>query len=444
MIAPIPWLVYALPARSVWVVAVLSFVAGTVGRLGLILTYISVIPLAALLLWVVFLPLSFMAVVLLTRWLYRPDAPWLALLAYPVFSTASEFLFNLASPHGIFGSLGYALTDFLPLMQAASVGGVAALTFIGSLIPMAAALFIIAPRSWKSTALLAGLPLLAAVVFGATRLMHGYDREMVVALAAIDATQNDDVRDEATAVQNAQAYAALIDGFADKKPDFVVLPEKSVIRKPGWRDAGASVREAAERNGMSVVSGLNETLADGQHANVAELYRPAQPPRRYLKRKLIPGLEWEFITGADSLVAGNIGVAICKDMDFPALIRDYGRQGVELLLVPAWDFRADARLHSRMAVMRGVENGFAVARAGANGMLTVSDAYGRILAEQPTSSDRAVVMNATVGLQAGRTLYSRIGDAFGWLTVVGATLLIVSRFRFLSTKRVDGRSPQPS
>jgi hypothetical protein len=50
------------------------------------------------------------------------------------------------------------------------------------------------------------------------------------------------------------------------------------------------------------------------------------------------------------------GVEICKDMDFPALTQRYADANVELLLVPAWDFRVDGWLHSRMAIMRGVEN----------------------------------------------------------------------------------------
>lgn len=429
LIAPIPWLIYALTTERVLLVAALSFLAGTLGRLGLILTYITVIPPAVFILWIIFLPLWFMGVVLLTRWLYRTGSLWMAMLAYPLFSTASEFLFNLASPHGSFGSLGYALIDLPILVQAASAGGVAALTFIGSLVPMAGALFVISPRSWKYTALLAGSPLIVITVFGAVRMAHGYDRQVAVSLIAIDSLQDDDVRDEPTAIQNAKTYADLIDTFIDTRPNIVILPEKSLIRKPGWHDTGALIREAAQRRRISVVAGFNETLADGQHANTAEFYQPMEQSRRYLKRKLIPGLESEFISGTESLIVENIGIAICKDMDFPAVIQDYGRHGVQLMLVPAWDFSADAQLHARMAVVRGVENGFAVVRAAANGLLTVSDAYGRIIAEKPTAKDHAAILSTNVGLQSGTTLYALIGNVFGWFTVVSSVLLIISGFR---------------
>jgi apolipoprotein N-acyltransferase len=123
-------------------------------------------------------------------------------------------------------------------------------------------------------------------------------------------------------------------------------------------------------------------------------------------------------------------------MDFAPAIRDYGRRGVQLMLVPAWDFSADARLHARMAVVRGVENGFAVVRAAANGMLTVSNAYGQIIAEKATTKDSAVILSANVGLRDGPTLYVLFGDVFGWLTVVGSVLLIIRGFG-LTRKNLD-------
>jgi apolipoprotein N-acyltransferase len=58
-------------------------------------------------------------------------------------------------------------------------------------------------------------------------------------------------------------------------------------------------------------------------------------------------------------------MTICKDMDFPGLSREYGQDDTALLLVPAWDFELDGWLHGRMAILRGVESGFSIARAEA-------------------------------------------------------------------------------
>jgi hypothetical protein len=46
--------------------------------------------------------------------------------------------------------------------------------------------------------------------------------------------------------------------------------------------------------------------------------------------------------------------------------------------VPAGDFGVDDWQHSRMAVMRGVENGFAMVRPAHDGLVIASDAFGRL------------------------------------------------------------------
>jgi len=99
------------------------------------------------------------------------------------------------------------------------------------------------------------------------------------------------------------------------------------------------------------------------------------------------------------------------------------------MLVPAWDFVKDARMHSRMALVRGVENGFAIARAAAGGNLTASDRYGRVIAEATTSRERPVSVSTELGLRGGGTLYTRVGDAFAWLCVVLSLTFVAWRAR---------------
>src|SRR6266516_5136991 len=109
---------------------------------------------------------------------------------------------------------------------------------------------------------------------------------------------------------------------------------------------------------------------------------------------------------------------ICKDMDFPALSREYAGDGTNLMLVPAWHFNVDGWLHSRMAVMRAVENGFGLARSARNGLLILSDNRGRILAEAATVPGRFVSITGNVNVSREETFYTRVGDWFAWLCVV--------------------------
>src|SRR5206468_2267238 len=130
---------------------------------------------------------------------------------------------------------------------------------------------------------------------------------------------------------------------------------------------------------------------------------------------------------------GRWGLQICKDMDFPRLSRDYAAQGANLLLVPAWDFNLDGWLHARMAVLRAVENGFALARSARNGLLTLSDNRGRIIAEGETVPDRFVSINGKVNVSREQTFYTRVGDWFAWLCV--AMFVVLLAFPFLARSR---------
>jgi len=88
------------------------------------------------------------------------------------------------------------------------------------------------------------------------------------------------------------------------------------------------------------------------------------------------------------------------------------------LFVPAWDFGDDAWLHSRMAITRGVENGMSIARAARQGALTVSDPYGRVIAEGRTAGASMVTVTARLPSGASSTLYTHLGDWFAWVCVI--------------------------
>jgi apolipoprotein N-acyltransferase len=115
-------------------------------------------------------------------------------------------------------------------------------------------------------------------------------------------------------------------------------------------------------------------------------------------------------------------------MDYPELARRYAKQQVGLVLVPAWDqgIVVDAAWHGHLSLMRGVEDGFTMVRDANNGLLTVSDDRGRILAEESTRSDGALVtMLATVPVRHNSTLYHKWGDWFAWMNLVALVTLLV-------------------
>lgn len=203
------------------------------------------------------------------------------------------------------------------------------------------------------------------------------------------------------------------------------------------------LRPLAAQRRMDIVAGV--IVTDDKYDEALIFPSDGGAPLTYRKQHMVPGVEpyrpgTERVALPDPMVAA--GIAICKDLDFLDLPRAYRRDGAGLMLVPAWDFDRDGWLHSRMAVLRGVENGFALVRPSANGRLTVSDAYGRILAEDATRDRDLVTVTAEVPTTGVDTLYTRWGDWLAWLSLALAALAAAST---VTSRRTDGhREAAPS
>lgn len=191
--------------------------------------------------------------------------------------------------------------------------------------------------------------------------------------------------------------------------------------------------DAARQNHVLIVIGLDRVVTPKLLVNEARLYLPDGGVTTYNKRHLLPGAESMFTPGTEDTVLGTsigrLGVAICKDLDFPSLGRRYGSRKTGLMLVPALDFHVDGWLHGRMAILRGVESGFSVARSANLGTLTLSDDRGRVLAERASDSQPFATVVSSIPVGDEVTLYSRFGDWFAWLTLVVLGLVAFSAVR---------------
>jgi apolipoprotein N-acyltransferase len=315
--------------------------------------------------------------------------------------------------------------DFVPVIQIASLGGAPAITFVVTLFASAIA-FLFAKRALVAS-LAPAVIIAAALSFGVFRVPlvepetpSGAPRTINATLIAGD--QFEGVPDDWRNVWN--AYTPQIERAADEGRRIIVLPEKIAHLEPGDRAAAIEqLAEIARRRDLLIIAGADDEADDGRFNRAFAFSRDTWVS--YDKRHMIPAFESHFAIGARPLIFEHegvrYGVAICKDMDFADLGRGYA--GVDVMLVPAWDFGEDAWLHSRMGILRGVESGYGVARSSRNGVLTVSDAYGRVTAEAPSGPQTAYnVVVPTNG--PGATLYARIGDAFGWSMLASAVLLL--------------------
>jgi apolipoprotein N-acyltransferase len=151
----------------------------------------------------------------------------------------------------------------------------------------------------------------------------------------------------------------------------------------------------------------------------------------YLKTYPVPGSTDKAGDGKIPVIDthfGTIGSVICYDMDYTNLVVQAGRKSVDIMLVPAWDWKAITPLHAEMAVYRAIENGFSMVRQTGDGISIAVDPYGRVLSRMDhyTSNDHRMTASApTIGLD---TVYGYIGDSFAWLCCTAFLLLIINSF----------------
>ena len=441
--APLPVLLFAADGRAV-TAALAAGGAWFLGSLNVWHHFVGVlsVPVGAAIGNGIALSVVFALAVLLFRELLRRGAYVAATLALPATWVAFEYVVSLTSPHGTGGNLAYSQLAFLPFLQLASLTGVWGLTFVVLLFPSALAVAWSLSRTgsrnaWRVLAA-TGAVLVAVFAFGFVRLAEPIPGTSAkIGLVASDGP-NEDVADEGAPTQRLfAAYAEPIARLAAGGAEAVVIPEKLGVDTPEAATADAVFQPLADRTGATIVAGM-VAVEPPHRFNEARIYRPRATVQRYDKKHMLPPFESKLTPGTTLVTLprdeGSWGIAICKDMDFPTPARDYGKAGSGLLLVPGWDFFDDWIQHGHMAILRGVEYGFGVARAAKGGSLYVSDNRGRILAETKSDAAPFATLLAQVPDTHEPTLYLRWGDWFAYVSFALLALAIARLF-------VGGRRP---
>ncbi|HET9802883.1 MAG TPA: nitrilase-related carbon-nitrogen hydrolase [Candidatus Acidoferrum sp.] len=439
-LAPIPILLLASRA-STRKAASAAFLAYFVGGLNVWHFFHAILqlPLLPVIAFTVIPAVLFAIVVLAWRRLLLRGRLWAATFSFPLLWSAIEYANAATSPHSTYGSIAYTQMDFLPLIQLASVMGIWGISFVLFLLPSVIGVLASpkgSTREKTSLALVVAVMFLAVLGFGAWRLRTPLQATGTVRVRMLSSSAPSDIfpHEQAKAVDLANRYAAqLLPDGGTAKPDVVIIPEKIVhVDAPASAAVRGVYSAAATKEHVETLVGLDE-ISDGQRRNDALLFgTDGRIEANYEKHHFIPVLEDGYALGTEYQVlqrpSGLWGIAICKDMDFPPLSREYGKRGIGLLLVPAWDFRYDDWLHQRMAILRGVESGFTIARNAKQGRLSITDNRGRVLAEALESRTGFAVVDATAPVAHADTIYTRFGDWFAWLCVAESILIIALLF----------------
>ena len=113
---------------------------------------------------------------------------------------------------------------------------------------------------------------------------------------------------------------------------------------------------------------------------------------------------------------GRIGIAICRDMEFPDYMRQAGKQNADIVLAPSYEAVISLSI-TYGQMLRSIEQGFSFVRPCANGLSIAVDFNGRILSSMNYFTSSNSIMYADVPTKGIRTIYTLIGDLFAWICV---------------------------
>ncbi len=169
------------------------------------------------------------------------------------------------------------------------------------------------------------------------------------------------------------AYAHLTDDLFVRTEQEAQAGAKIVL----WPEAGTSVLREDEAALLSRASTL--TTKVDIYLEMGLIIVTGQPPFAqnkailldpvgkvvwsYDKAHPVPGEPW--VTGDGKVPTtvtpyGRLATVICFDADFPALTRQGGQSGTDILLRPAHEWQEIDPLHAQIAVFRAIENGFSL------------------------------------------------------------------------------------
>ena len=391
-----------------------------------------------------------------------------ALLLAPVFWVTLEFIRSYALTGFPWSSIGYSQYRFLYGIQFADITGIYGVSFLVLAVNGAVADLFIAKRRradmplFPLTYTLAGYVVFFVVllfIFGYGYWRIHQERPGASLRASIIQGNIEQDRKWAPAYQEEVTgiYRELSATTGTSSPSLIIWPETAVPFYFGFDAARSDALTAFERQ-------LNSYLLFGS-VMVKRPPSPGKPPLLtnsavlldregnvsyiYDKIHLVPFGEYvplrSLLFFVDKLVAGigdyepgdkvikantavgSFATFVCYEIIFPGLVRRfYSRDGDFIVTITndAWFGRtAGPYQHFSMAVFRAIENRKPVLRAANTGISGYIDSSGRIRRATPLFERR--VETVDIRTDRSRSFYSRYGDIFSYLCIVGLLLLLL-------------------
>ncbi len=400
----------------------------------------------------------------LAHQLFSAKVPGLkSTLILPCTWVCLEYVLATFSPYGSWGSLAYTQYENLELLQLISVTGLYGIPF---LIYWSASTVSWAiqnsdkTQQFRKAIVILVVVLSAVLIGGGLRLQFTAPSSETMRVAAITKSDTEMFADFDMAIR-AQMGQLTEDDLHYIEKQVAVINDDLFMRSEKEARAGAKIivwgeanafafkkdeqvllqrgSEFAKNHKLILAMGCgvwNENAAKPLENKIVLIGQDGTFLWQSLKAIPVPGGESAISLRDDGVLQisetalGQIGGAICFDMDFPQHLKQ--ARSADLLLVPSNDWDAINPWHSHMARLRAIEQGFNMVRAVSLGKSMAVDSQGRILGsmDHDLTPDRSLVTNMPT--KGRTTLYAIIGDAFVLLCFLVAVALAITAFRHSS------------
>lgn len=389
----------------------------------------------------------------------------------PALWTALEYVRTYALTGFPWGFLAYTQAGNLPLIQMAAWTGMYGVSWVLVLsnAVLVAALDRTIPLFRRALALIgltliiSGLWLLGADRLGIPDSGRPFQAAAIQGNIPQDIKWRPEVREEIL-----RRYERLTLKASEAGPSLVVWPETAI---PYLLGADLPVRERVETLARRAGTHLLVGSPDAELASPPRYFNSAfhvAPDRgivgRYDKVHLVPFGEYiplrpllgfvnklaqgaigDFQAGREYTVfdlgGARFGATISYEVYFPDQVRRYVKAGADFLVNitnDAWYGRTAAPYqHLSMVVFRAVENNAFLIRAANTGLSAVVHPTGRLLAASDLFEEK--ILPQTIRTRSGTTFYTRYGDVFAWLSLLGAVAAMGMRARMAPGRRSAGR-----
>lgn len=377
-------------------------------------------------------------------------------ILFPSAMVLGEYIIYLINP--ILAGLSDVYTQYqnLPLMNLSSLFGVYGIIFI-MYWTAAVAVWLVNRRKTVAVAAKQGIIVYSAVMaavflYGTAMLNLPLSDGSTVRIASItvpvkELLENDDdvsavfygdsftdenmaaAREKLSSVHDELFRKTVEEAGASAKIIFWSELNGAVMRDDETQLIARATEAAKEYNIYLVISLLTKTPYEKYKDNKAIMLSPeGKAVTEFVKTIRSPGeLCIEGTGKMDSFASeyGRLTSFICSDMASSAMISQAGRDNVDIIIVPASDWREMSPIAIKTAIVRGIENGCSVVRQTNMGISVAADYRGKILAETNYYTSERKSMVSEVPTRGRFTLYPHIGDVLPWCCAAYLVLFLI-------------------